>query len=130
MIAGDLVVGLPSTYQLDGRKQPMKKVTPWERWYRACDSAFAGIRGAAVLVKPPLAAAQRFAATTDEDAAWLRQALEHDERKWFVAGLVDETGLIPEALFGPMLDAGIDEVDPSFNRFSSSLACGSLALAG
>src|SRR5688572_14174668 len=49
------------------------------------------------------------------DVAWLAASLRDPRRKWLVAHLA-RFARVPEPLYGPMLDAGIDETNPSFNR--------------
>jgi hypothetical protein len=56
------------------------------------------------------------ATPTSEDVRWLTEALRHRERKWFVGVVARSVTSLPEVLFAPLLDAGIDEVNPSFNR--------------
>src|SRR6185312_13105355 len=57
-----------------------------------------------------------------DDVRWLTEALRHDAqnrreaRKWFVSVLLFDTTSLPEGLLAPLLDAGIDEVNPSYNR--------------
>jgi len=53
---------------------------------------------------------------TDEDARWLTEALQDDERKWFVADLAHRCESLAELFFIPMLEAAIEEVNPSSNR--------------
>jgi len=66
---------------------------------------------------PPAEVVRRVMAPSDADAEWLTEALEHDERKWFVAELAGRATPVAEAFFVPLMDAAIDEVDPSFNRY-------------
>ncbi|HYH64925.1 MAG TPA: hypothetical protein VD866_09550 [Urbifossiella sp.] len=65
---------------------------------------------------PPAVLARRVLRPTAEDAAWLTGALTDEERKWFVADLARRAGDVGEALFTPMLNAAVAEVNPSFNR--------------
>jgi hypothetical protein len=60
-------------------------------------------------------ALERFANATDEDVQWLVTALREDNRKWFVADAAS-AAVIPSALFTSMLDAAVEELDPSFDR--------------
>jgi hypothetical protein len=53
---------------------------------------------------------------TNEDTDWLTRALVHRQNKWFVAGLLDVAPSIAGTLFAPILNAAIDEVNPSLNR--------------
>jgi hypothetical protein len=65
----------------------------------------------------PDAAVTAITTPTDEDSRWLIRALGDEERKWLVAELARRADLLAAAFFAPMLDAGIDEVNPSFNRY-------------
>ncbi len=51
-----------------------------------------------------------------EEIAWFRNALEHEEKKFFAAWALQEPREIPEALYEPMIRAGIHERNPSKNR--------------
>jgi hypothetical protein len=62
-------------------------------------------------------ALQKLIAPTEEDIDWLIQALGHAERKWFVAELFRVSEVIPESLFLPVMDAAINEIDPSNNKY-------------
>lgn len=66
--------------------------------------------------KLPDAAIAALETPADEDIRWLTQALADEKRKWLVAEAGRHAELIAEALFVPMLNAGIDEVSPSLNR--------------
>src|SRR5262249_31443861 len=84
--------------------------------YAAVRSAvFAGTKPARPF-KLPDAAVWRISTPTNEDLRWLIEALKHDERKWFVVEVARRSKALAEALLAPMLDAGIDDVNPSFNR--------------
>ncbi len=50
------------------------------------------------------------------DVVWLASAIEDPGRKWFAAFALGRTRAVPEALWEPLLDAAVDEPDPSFNR--------------
>lgn len=50
-----------------------------------------------------------------DDISWCITALQHGRQKWFVAQLAALAGSVPEALFEPMLLAGIEADDPSLN---------------
>ena len=67
------------------------------------------------------AAVSRIAIPTEADLRWLTQALREDEpypfgKKWFVSQIVSHSASLGEELLGPMLDAAVDEIDPSYNR--------------
>jgi len=69
----------------------------------------------------PVAAVRRLTSPTDGDVRWLTDALKDEgdmlsSRKWLVANLARHGTPLPEALFQPLLDAAIDEIDPSYNR--------------
>lgn len=51
-----------------------------------------------------------------EDVAWFRNALEHEQRKFFAAFVVQEPRKVPEVLYEPMVRAAVYERDPSKNR--------------
>lgn len=72
------------------------------------------------LIKPALKTSQAtvelMEQASDADVLWLSAALQHDRRKWFVASVAAGARVLPEALFEPMLLAGIEEVSPDFNR--------------
>jgi len=66
----------------------------------------------------PMAAVRRLTSPTDGDARWLTDALRDEgdmpwSRKWLVANLARHGTPLAEALFQPLLDAAIDEIDPS-----------------
>ena len=63
----------------------------------------------------PESARDAFAKPSVEDLAWLTSALRDESRKWLVAALSRGVA-VPEPLFEPMINAGIDEVNPSLNR--------------
>lgn len=60
------------------------------------------------------AARKRVGLNTAEDWQWLAMALADPDRKWFVAG-VFKFQPIAKRLFGPMLHAGVLELNPSLN---------------
>jgi hypothetical protein len=62
-------------------------------------------------------AVERCEAADDEDLAWLIDALRDQQGKWFVASVAGEAKKISDALFAPMLLAGIDEGDPSGKKY-------------
>jgi hypothetical protein len=97
----------------------MPESVAWDALY----AEYAAVRSARLAgtkpAKPfklPDAAVRRIATPTSEDLRWLTEALKHDERKSFVAEVARRTRSLAEVFFTPMLDAGIDEVNPSFNR--------------
>lgn len=53
---------------------------------------------------------------TKEDMEWLRRALLDPQQKWFVAGFVGAAPSFADGLFVPVLNAAIDETNPSLNR--------------
>jgi hypothetical protein len=42
--------------------------------------------------------------------------LKDEQAKWFVAGVAEIAPSIADVLMGPLLDAGVDELNPSFNN--------------
>jgi hypothetical protein len=86
----------------------------WEDLYHRFERARLGVASGDDLEVPD-AAREAFARPSGEDVEWLIGALRDEGRKWLVAAVAEDVG-VPEALFEPMLDAGIDEVNPSFNR--------------
>lgn len=59
---------------------------------------------------------------SNEDIQWLIQALEDEQRKWFVAFIVKKaTGGLPKrlkrVLFSPLIRAAVYERNPSLNRY-------------
>src|SRR5215813_11723232 len=69
----------------------------------------------------PAAAVARIARPAPEDVAWITDALKHGTRppagrKWFVSQLLRRSDSMAESLLVPVLDAAIDEVDPSYNQ--------------
>ena len=59
---------------------------------------------------------QVLATPTDDDAQWLIAGLR-DNRSWFVLQLFDLAPAIAEVFFKPLLDGGIDELEPSGCRY-------------
>jgi hypothetical protein len=91
----------------------------WDLLY----AEYAGARAAALAArkrpKPfelPEDAAECLADPTADDVRWLTEALKDQERKWFVAEAAPRSESLAEVFFAPLLDAAIDEVDPSLNR--------------
>jgi len=54
--------------------------------------------------------------SSQEDVAWFRNALEHQERKFFAAFVFQKPRTVPEVLYETMIRAAIYEPDPSRNR--------------
>ena len=52
-----------------------------------------------------------------EDVRWLTRALVLPQHKWFVVGLLQAAPSLAEPLFGPVMDAGVAELNPSLNRY-------------
>lgn len=52
----------------------------------------------------------------DNDILVLKSFLADNEKKWFVAHLLDNLDTFPSDLLKPMLIAAVDEPDPSFNN--------------
>jgi hypothetical protein len=72
--------------------------------------------------QPPAVAVRGVIEPTDSDARWLTGALTDEgswpwSRKWFVGTLASGLTTLAEVLFRPMLDAAIDEINPSYNRY-------------
>ena len=53
---------------------------------------------------------------TNEDTDWLTRALVDPQHKWFVVGFLEAAPSIADDLFAPILNAAVDEVNPSLNR--------------
>jgi hypothetical protein len=51
-----------------------------------------------------------------EDVAWFRNALEHEQRKFFAAFVFQKPRTVPEVLYEAMIRAAVYERDPSKNR--------------
>ena len=103
----------------------------WNDWYSQFDAEWrttweAKLQGRWPIeeiekaIKPAMkvseATVERMEHATDADVRWLTAALQDDRRKWFVASIAADAPFLPEALFEPMLLAGIEEVHPDFNR--------------
>jgi hypothetical protein len=54
--------------------------------------------------------------SSQDDITWFKNALEHQERKFFVAFVVKEPRTVPEILYEPMMRAAVYKRDPSKNR--------------
>lgn len=97
----------------------MREFVGWDDLYADYAAARSALRAGHKGTKPfvfPRSAVRRISAPTSEDIPWMREALRHDERKWFVADLARRSGSLAEVFFAPMLDAAIGEVNPSLNR--------------
>jgi hypothetical protein len=97
----------------------MPESVAWDALYADYAAVGSAITAGTRPVKPfklPDAAVRRISSPTSEDLRWLTVALKHDERKWFVAEVARRSMSLADGLFAPLLDAGIDEVNPSFNR--------------
>jgi hypothetical protein len=64
---------------------------------------------------PSAEVVHRLQQATVDDIAWLRGALKDEQKKWFVADVARAAASIPVDLFLPLMDAGINHPDPSFN---------------
>jgi hypothetical protein len=53
---------------------------------------------------------------SSEHISWLISALTDPDRKWFAAFAINRALSMPEELLMPMLQAAVNEHDPSFNR--------------
>ena len=58
----------------------------------------------------------QFKGFSDKDVETLKEFLLDDNKKWFVAHLLDNLDTFPVELLRPMLNAAVDEPDPSFNN--------------
>jgi hypothetical protein len=54
--------------------------------------------------------------SSQDDITWFKNALEHEERKFFVAFVLKEPRTVPEILYEPMMRAAVYERDTSKNR--------------
>ena len=54
--------------------------------------------------------------SSQEDMTWFRNALAHEQLKFFAAFVLQAPREVPEALYEPMLRAAVHERDPSKNR--------------
>ena len=61
--------------------------------------------------------ASNFPRDNPEALAWFTAALAHDEKKWFVAKLLEKVNPVPKALFDDLVFAALLEDDPSFNKW-------------
>ena len=95
----------------------------WDQWcadYLAAEASFRASLQCGVPAKQPQPAEdaiRRIAAPQPEDIHWLTEALADELRKRFVSRVARASGQMDEALCRPMLDAAINEVDPSLNRW-------------
>jgi len=91
----------------------------WDALYAEYAAARAAVLSSAEPTSPfelPDPAVTAIMTPADDDIRWLTQALGDEKRKWLVAEVAHRSKSLAEAFFAPMLDAGIDELDPSFNR--------------
>lgn len=61
--------------------------------------------------------ASNFPKDNPEAQAWFTSALNHPDKKWFVAKLLEKVNPVPKALFDDLVFAALLEHDPSFNKF-------------
>jgi hypothetical protein len=54
---------------------------------------------------------------TEDEINILKSFLSDNEKKWFVAGLLDLLDSFPVELLKPMINAAVDERDPSYNNY-------------
>jgi hypothetical protein len=97
----------------------MPEAVAWDSLYAEYAATRSAVLSGNKPAKPfklPNAAVRRMTTPTSDDLRWLTEALKHEERKWFVAEVARRSKSLAEAFFDPVLDAGIDEVNPSFNR--------------
>jgi hypothetical protein len=57
-----------------------------------------------------------FKSFNEEDIVLLKSFLKDNNKKWFVAHLLDNLDTFPNDLLEPMLQAAVNETDPSFNN--------------
>jgi hypothetical protein len=58
----------------------------------------------------------QFKGFSDNDISLLKSFLVDNDKKWFVAHLLDNLDTFPVDLLNPMLQAAVNEPDPSFNN--------------
>jgi len=58
----------------------------------------------------------QFKGFSEKDVETLKEFLLENDKKWFVANLLDNLDSFPIELLQPMLNAAVDEPDPSFNN--------------
>lgn len=61
--------------------------------------------------------ASNFPRDNPEALSWFTAALVHDDKKWFVAKLLEKVNPVPKALFDDLVLAALMERDPSFNKW-------------
>lgn len=104
----------------------------WDDWWREYETRFADrlqplldrfpaqVHLVLTSVKPAFepapAAVERLQRASRNDLDWLLKALADERRKWFVADVARRADPLPDEICEPMLDAAVDELDPSFNR--------------
>jgi hypothetical protein len=99
----------------------MGESTPWDELYEEYLNALPRSRiDPLPLVRSDPLTVSHAASLEDpspEDVRWLTRALVLPQHKWFVVGLLQAAPSLAEALFGPAMDAGIAELNPSLNRY-------------
>ncbi|MDC0675766.1 hypothetical protein [Nannocystis radixulma] len=119
--AGVEIVQLRRTiFEVGGGLALAEHEVPWARWAELHQRAREGDRTAVgeLATDPRLGMAtmcRAYLAGGEPTWAWLRDALT-DMRKWIVPELPRTTGVLPPALHLAMIDAGVLEPNPSFNR--------------
>jgi hypothetical protein len=99
----------------------------WDALYRDYTAWNIGISGADNPKQPfpvPVEALARLTHPDEDDVAWLRAALKGEPHQpdyfggtpWFVSTVLAHATSIADVLLEPLLDAGVEEVDPSYNR--------------
>jgi hypothetical protein len=87
----------------------------FDRYYQVWRDA-RGRHDLAHVREPLQEAIKAVASLTTEEIAWLVQALRDNNRKLFVAYILRQAAVFPQELFEPMLQAAIDELNPSVCR--------------
>jgi hypothetical protein len=59
---------------------------------------------------------EQYQGFTDKDINTLKSFLSDNDKKWFVASLLDVLDSFPIELLKPMINAAVDERDPSYNN--------------
>lgn len=59
---------------------------------------------------------KQYSGFTEDEINILKSFLSDNEKKWFVAGLLDVIDSFPIELLKPMINAAVDERDPSYNN--------------
>jgi hypothetical protein len=99
----------------------MAESTPWDALYEEYLNALPRLRiDPLPLVRSDpqtVSHARILGNPSPEDVRWLTRALALPQHKWFVVGLLEAAPSLSESLFGPVMDAGIAELNPSLNRY-------------